>query len=123
MRHTIVWVDIPVHNLKRAIAFYSAVLACEVSEAGGPGFTMGIFPHTDNEVGGCLYGPETDNAPSITGPLIYLNAEGRITQAVQEVATHGGRILQEIHPIGPHGFRAIVADSEGNRVALHASSL
>ena len=25
-----------------------------------------------------------------------------------------------IHPIGPHGFRAIILDSEGNRIALHS---
>jgi predicted enzyme related to lactoylglutathione lyase len=26
-----------------------------------------------------------------------------------------------MHPIGSHGFRAIVKDSEGNRIALHSS--
>jgi len=24
------------------------------------------------------------------------------------------------HPIGPYGFRVIVLDSEGNRIALHS---
>lgn len=28
--------------------------------------------------------------------------------------------LEAIHPIGPHGFRVIVIDSEGNRVGFHA---
>jgi len=32
----------------------------------------------------------------------------------------GGQIVQDIHPIGPHGFRAILIDSEGNRIALHS---
>ena len=122
MRHTIVWVDIPVKDLDRAIAFYSAVLGQPVNKEGGPGFSLGILPHSDTEVGGCLYLPEADNAPSLTGPLLYINAEGRLAAAVQAVPANGGQVLQPPHEIGPHGWRAIVADSEGNRVALHAST-
>jgi uncharacterized protein len=29
-------------------------------------------------------------------------------------------VLNPTHAIGPHGFRAIILDSEGNRVALHS---
>ena len=35
MSHRFVWVDIPVVDLERAIAFYSAVLACAVTREGG----------------------------------------------------------------------------------------
>ncbi|MEK8029817.1 VOC family protein [Ideonella sp. DXS29W] len=120
MGHRIVWVDIPVTDLDRAIAFYSAVLGSQVTKEGGPGFSFGLLPHTGDEVGGCLYLGGADNAPSATGPLIYLNAEGRLAQAVDAVTSQGGRVVQPVHPIGPHGFRAIVVDSEGNRVALHS---
>ena len=120
MSNRIVWVDIPVLDLERAIAFYSAVLGSQVTKEGGPGFVFGLLPHSGNDVGGCLYSPGDDNSPSKLGPLIYLNAEGRLAQAVQAVTTHGGEVLQAVHQIGPHGFRAIVLDSEGNRVALHA---
>jgi predicted enzyme related to lactoylglutathione lyase len=121
MHHTIVWVDIPVADLDRAIAFYAAVLGKAVTKEGGPGFSLGILPHSDTEVGGCLYVAE-DNAPSAKGPLLYLNAEGRLQAAVDAVAPAGGRVLQPPHEIGPHGWRAIVLDSEGNRLALHAST-
>ena len=120
MSNRVVWVDIPVLDLDRAIAFYSAVLGSPVTKEGGPGFVFGLLPHTGNDVGGCLYSPGDDNAPSKVGPLIYLNAEGRLEQAVRAVAAQGGQVLQAVHPIGPHGLRAIVLDSEGNRVALHA---
>jgi len=30
--------------------------------------------------------------------------------------------MKAIESIGPHGFRAIVMDSEGNRIALHSGS-
>ena len=120
MNHQFVWVDIPVADLDRAIAFYSKVLGTPISKEGGGGFTFGLFPHANNNVSGCLYTPGTDNAPSQTGPLVYLNAAGRLKQAVQAVKEAGGRVLEDIHPIGPHGFRAIFTDSEGNRIALHA---
>ena len=120
MSNRIVWVDIPVLDLERAIGFYSAVLGSTVTKEGGPGFVFGLLPHTGNEVGGCLYSPGEDNAPSKVGPLVYLNAEGRLAKAVAAVTAQGGRVIQAVHAIGPHGFRAIVLDSEGNRVALHA---
>ena len=123
MGHSFVWVDIPALNLDRAIAFYSAVMGVKVSKDAGPGFSMGIFPHENDTIGGCIYVPEDGARPSGSGPLIYLNATGRLKAAVAEVKNHGGEVVQEIHQIGPHGFRAVVLDSEGNRVALHAPKL
>jgi predicted enzyme related to lactoylglutathione lyase len=119
MSNCIVWVDIPVTNLDRAIAFYSAVIGTTVSKAGGPGFAFGLLPHASGDVGGCLYTPDDGNAPSLVGPLIYINAEGRLVEAVEAAAANGGQVLQPIHQIGPHGSRAIVLDTEGNRIALH----
>ena len=56
------------------------------------------------------------------GIMLYLNAEGRIRDAVAKVSDLGGSVKQDVHPIGPHGFRAVVLDSEGNRVVLHSTS-
>jgi uncharacterized protein len=123
MGHSFVWVDIPVLDLERAIAFYSGVLGAEVTKEGGPGFQFGLFPHGGDDVGGCVYVSDSDNAPSRTGPLIYLNASGRLEAAVQAAQRLGGQVLQPLHQIGPHGWRAVMLDSEGNRVALHAPVL
>lgn len=120
MSNRVVWVDIPVLDLGRAITFYSAVLGTPVVKEGGPGFAFGLLPHAGDDVGGCLYPAGDDNAPSRLGPLIYLNAQGRLAEAVDAVGAHGGEVLQAVHRIGPHGYRAIVLDSEGNRLALHA---
>ena len=35
---------------------------------------------------------------------------------------HGGRILEPPHSLGPHGYRALLLDSEGNRIALHSNT-
>ena len=40
--------------------------------------------------------------------------------AVAKSTAHGGELIDDVHPIGPHGFRAILRDSEGNRIALHS---
>jgi len=119
MQNTICWTDIPVLDLDRAIAFYSAVLGAEVIKEGGPGFSFGLLPHGDNNVSGCLYVGENDK-PSATGPLLYLNAAGRLDDAIAAVTAHGGVVVQEKTKIGPHGFRAVFLDTEGNRLALHS---
>jgi predicted enzyme related to lactoylglutathione lyase len=119
MANQIVWADIPVKDLERAIKFYSAVLGVPVKKEDTAGMSMGILPHEDGEVGGCLFKSETDE-PSTKGPLLYLNANGRLDQTVAAVEANGGKILQPKHPLGPYGHRAIVLDSEGNRIALHS---
>jgi predicted enzyme related to lactoylglutathione lyase len=52
--------------------------------------------------------------------MIYLNANGRLDDAIAVVTANGGKVVKPKHPIGPFGFRAVIIDSEGNRVALHA---
>jgi predicted enzyme related to lactoylglutathione lyase len=48
--------------------------------------------------------------------------EGRLDDAVKAVRGNGGKVLQKKQQIGPHGFRAVIVDSEGNRIALHSSA-
>jgi predicted enzyme related to lactoylglutathione lyase len=109
----IVWVDIPVVDLDRAI------LGGEVTRQEFQGLSIAILPHQDGEMGGCLFKQDGER-PSDHGPLLYLNADGRIDQAIAAVEPNGGKIIQPRHPIGPYGFRAVVLDSEGNRTGRHS---
>jgi len=120
MSHRFVWIDIPVLDLDRAVAFYSAVFGEPVRIESGPGFRFGLIPHSGDDVAGCLYVPSDDNKPCPNGALVYLNADGRMAQAEAAVAANGGKVLQPSHKIGPHGWRSVVLDSEGNRIALHS---
>ncbi len=114
-----VWFDIPVADLDRAAAFYTAVLGVGVDKETFGDYSFCVIEHQDGN-GGCLV---TDEAEIGTGGvLLYLNVDGRIRDAVGKVVPHGGSVTQQVHSIGPHGFRAIVLDSEGNRVALHSNS-
>jgi predicted enzyme related to lactoylglutathione lyase len=119
MPNRIVWVDIPVLKLDRAIRFYTAVMGSQVERMDYPGMSIGSFPHKDGEAAGCLYLSE-DVKPSADGPLVYLNVHGRIDEAVEAVEPSGGKVLKSTESIGPFGFRAIILDTEGNRIALHS---
>jgi predicted enzyme related to lactoylglutathione lyase len=121
MANQVVWVDVPVMDLDRAIAFYSAVLGRPVRKQEYPGMAIGLLPGEDPDVTGCLVPEEDGLKISDSGPRLYLNADGRLDEAVAAVEPNGGQVLQPRHPIGPYGHRAIIRDSEGNRVALHSS--
>ncbi|MGI8603839.1 MAG: VOC family protein [Verrucomicrobiales bacterium] len=121
MANLLVWIDIPVRDLERAVQFYSGVLDRKVRCEEFPGMAIGVFEHGGDEVAGCLFISEkNDPAPSTDGVLAYFNCTGRLDAAVARVAELGGEVLQPTHPIGQHGFRAVVKDSEGNRIALHS---
>jgi predicted enzyme related to lactoylglutathione lyase len=123
---TLCWTDIPVTNLDRAISFYSAVLGEEVTKQSFGEMEYGLLPHREQNASGCLCVSSDSlgaaNTPSRTGPLIYLSVEGRLDDAVQAAETNGGKVLQQRQQLGPHGFRALILDPEGNRIALHSSS-
>ena len=114
-----VWMDIPVAELDRACTFYTAVLGCEVSQESFGDFQLGVLEHEEGNGAGLVVLPE---GISDKGTLVYYNTDGRIRDAVAKVAEHGGSVTEDVHAIGPHGFRAIVLDSEGNRIALHSNT-
>ncbi|WP_417347072.1 VOC family protein [Ferrimonas sp.] len=113
-----VWFDIPVADLDRAVAFYARVLEIKVQIEEYEGVRFGVLDHELGN-GGCLVVDEI-KVTSQQGILVYLNVDGRIDEAVELVTDMGGTVLQGVHSIGPHGFRALILDSEGNRLALHA---
>ena len=112
-----VWFDIPCLELKRAVQFYEAVLNCKTEPI--PGMQGAVLPHANDDVSGCLFVREGET-PSASGPLMYLNANGRLDDAITKTQAHGGKLVKAKHAIGPYGFIAVILDSEGNRVALHS---
>ncbi len=119
--NTLCWIDIPVRRLDRAIRFYSSVLGQDVIRQMDEGLEFGLLPHAQEGVSGCLYVSD-ENRPSEYGPIVYWSVEGRLDAAVQACLADGGRLIRQKHPIGSYGYRAIIIDSEGNRIALHSRS-
>jgi predicted enzyme related to lactoylglutathione lyase len=123
MANQVVWFDMPVKELERAVRFYSAVLGKPISKQKFGNIAFAVLPHEQQtEVSGCLTpGSDGDGTrPADHGVLLYFNCQGRLDQAVQAVEPNGGKILQPRHGIGSYGYRAIILDSEGNRIALHS---
>ncbi len=118
-RNRAVWFDIPVADLDRAAKFYRSVLGVGVDKETYGDMSFCVIEHEGGN-GGCLVLNKAEIAAG--GVLIYLNVNGRIRDAVAKVVPNGGSVIQDTHSIGPHGFRAIVLDSEGNRVALHSET-
>ena len=116
----ICWCDVRVSDLDRAAKFYEAVLGVGVSKESFGETSFCVIDHQDGN-GGCLV-EAADEITSTGGILVYFNVDGRIQDAVAQAENHGGKVVQPIHSIGPHGFRAIVIDSEGNRTALHSNT-
>ena len=119
---SVCWFDLPVVELTRAMTFYSKVLSVDLKKESFGDLEMAIFPHDENSVvGGCLFKAPNEK-PSAHGILVYFSVEGRLDAAQALVEKNHGKVLQAKHAIGPHGFRSIILDSEGNRVALHSKT-
>lgn len=114
------WFEIPVADIDRAQAFYEAMLGAPLRrEAMGPQ-TLAVLPYIQPACGGALlHGP--DAPPPGAGTLVYLNAEPSLDAATARAVAAGGRVLVPRVDL-PDGMGAFVhiADSEGNRVGLHA---
>ena len=114
-----VWFDIPVADLDRAATFYGGVLGISVEKSQFDNFSFAVLQHDDGN-GGCLI-PDAGAVASNGGVLLYMNVDGRMREAVARVPALGGKVVEPVRAIGPHGYRAVVLDSEGNRIALHST--
>lgn len=114
-----VWIDIPVADLDRAEKFYRGVLAVPISRETYKGSECCVFGQHDGN-GACLL-VDQDAITADRGILVYMNVDGRLRDALKKAEILGGQVIEDAHAIGPHGYRAVIHDSEGNRLALHST--
>jgi predicted enzyme related to lactoylglutathione lyase len=118
------WFEIPVVNMERAMKFYETVLEIKLElHKMGP-LDMAWFPGKPGTAGatGSLCFNEQFYKPSMTGTLVYMTApSGDLANELGRVEAAGGKIIVPKTQISPeHGYMAVCADTEGNRVALHS---
>jgi predicted enzyme related to lactoylglutathione lyase len=123
--NVITWFEIPVSDIDRAKTFYETILDIEMvmrkdgdDEAVFFPFNPHIVQATSGRVTGVLSKSER-NTPSGNGTVIYINASPSIQTVLDKVEQAGGKIIAPKMQI-PAGFIAIISDSEGNKVGLHA---
>ncbi len=119
MDNTIVWVDIPVADMDRARAFYSAVLQAEVPLMEGAGGDVALLPMDQGTVSGDLV--RSDRAqPGLSGCTVYLNSNGDPEGMVERAVAAGGKVIAPVASMGDMvGFIGFFEDSEGNRIGVH----
>ena len=118
------WFEIPVRDIERAQAFYTTLLGAPLRrEAMGEGKTLAVFSYAETGVGGCLMAGAGVPEPSASGTLVYLDAGPSLDATLARVAGAGGRITTpKVQLPDGMGCFAHIADTEGNRVGLHATA-
>jgi predicted enzyme related to lactoylglutathione lyase len=119
MRNAVNWFEIPTTDLDRAARFYERVLGIELRRENFMGTPHAMFPADRPGVGGALIAAP-DRKAAAEGTLIYLDATGKLDAALARVADLGGQVVLPRTSIGAPGFIALVRDTEGNVVGLHA---
>lgn len=121
----ITWFEIPVSDIDRAKKFYETILDIEMIKSADGDSESVFFPYNPNviqatsgRVTGVLSKSER-NSPSSQGTIIYINASPSIQTVLDRVVKEGGKIIAPKMQIPP-GFIAIIMDTEGNKVGLHA---
>jgi predicted enzyme related to lactoylglutathione lyase len=119
------WFEIPVTDLNRAKAFYETILDLKMVIRSDAGNQAAFFPYdpdviqaTSGRVTGVLSKSDR-NTSSDNGTIVYINASPKIQAVLDKVEQAGGKVLVPKTQI-PAGCIAVILDTEGNRVGLHA---
>lgn len=123
--NVITWFEIPVSDIDRAKEFYEAILDIDmVKRADGEDeavffpFNPNVVQATSGRVTGVL-SKSARNSPSGNGTVVYINASPDIQEVLDRVEQAGGKIIAP-NTLIPAGFIAVILDTEGNKVGLHA---
>lgn len=110
-----VWFEIPVTDMKRAKAFYGAVLDADLKDDNTGPNPMAIFPAGEGGVAGHLYPgkPPTDGS----GNTVHLASPDPLEDALERVKKNGGEVSSDIITIPPGRF-AYCRDPDGNSIGL-----
>ena len=113
----VVYFEIPVNDIDRAIDFYKAVFRFDFDKEIIDNNEMALFPFVSGSSGisgalakGEIYKPTKD------GVLLYFTTD-TIDETLQSATSHGGTVL---YPKTDNGIGLVAEfeDTEGNRIAL-----
>jgi predicted enzyme related to lactoylglutathione lyase len=123
--NVLTWFEIPVTDLKRAKMFYETILDIEMTVRVDGEDEGAFFPYNPNVIqatSGRVTGvlsKSKRNSPSGNGTMVYINASPDIQLVIDKVELAGGKVIVP-KTVMPFGSIAVIIDSEGNRIGLHA---
>jgi uncharacterized protein len=114
----VVYFEIPVADLDRASAFYTAVFGHRLTRQTIDGYAMALFPAAADGAGasGALAKGDV-YVPARTGPIVYFGVDDIAAVQARAMAA-GGKVLLKKQPVGDALFVGEIEDSEGNRIGL-----
>ncbi len=118
------WFEIYVKDMPRAKAFYEAVLAVKLQKleatAGGISEMWSLPMHREAPgAAGALVRMEGGPAGGGASTIVYFVTDDCTTELAR-VVPNGGSVKKPKVAIGPHGFIALIQDTEGNVIGLHS---
>lgn len=120
----VVWFEIYVNDMQRAVSFYESTFGCELKPMAAPGddpLEMMCFPSdpdSKNMAAGALV--KMDGYPGGGGgTIVYFNSEDCSLPAGR-VEAAGGKVIQHKTSLGEHGYMALAQDTEGNVIGIHS---
>lgn len=115
----VVYFEIPVTDIERAMQFYTAVFNFDFERDIIHDNEMAFFPliEGNNGITGALAKGEIYK-PTVNGTLVYFNTED-IDATLNLAVKNGAEVLFPITSNGEYGSVAEFKDCEGNRIALH----
>ncbi len=116
----ITWIEVPVTNMDRAMAFYNHVFSWELKPMAVGDLVMAWFPVGEGYGSGGSLVQHESYVPGSEGAVIYFACD-EVSAAIERVKDLGGTVIQEKKQISEeHGYMGLIFDSEGNRIALHS---
>ncbi|MFT6323941.1 MAG: putative enzyme related to lactoylglutathione lyase [Salibacteraceae bacterium] len=117
------WFEIPALDIHKSKSFYETIFKTEMDLSKNEDTEMVFFPWNpgSGKANGCVV-QSPNHTPSASGSIIYLNADPSLTLIVDRVEKAGGKVMVPHMNIGEHGHIALILDTEGNQVGLHANA-
>lgn len=116
-----IWIEIPVINLERAMKFYQTVFNLASTEIIADDVRRITILPTPEGAANVSLNQTANFEPSAKGTLAYFNVNGDLSDTLQRVESASGKIIDGKTPRGNNGFFALISDSEGNLLTIHAA--
>ncbi|MFY0679101.1 MAG: VOC family protein [Thalassovita sp.] len=116
----VVWSEIPVTDMTKAMAFYSSVFGFKLTlDSAGPN-PIAVFNGAMDMIGGHLYPGKP--AEDGRGTTLHLAVPDTLEEAAERCSAAGGEIISDPVPL-PIGRFMYIKDPDGNSIGLFQSNL
>jgi predicted enzyme related to lactoylglutathione lyase len=117
------WIEIPVADLERALAFYRAVFELDDTPLyDDPPARIALLLPSEKDVRApgvsLVHSPAHTPSPHGVVVNMHLGDHGALAAALRTVAEHGGEVVSELIDTGDGVRYLTVRDCEGNTLAL-----